>query len=140
GAVSVARMSSGRLPRRPDRSGRPRPAQSPPVCCEGRMADRAYLYSDDRPDAWDVPEEGYYDSRWTLPLAWFFFFRPEDVRLIDAGYGGSRWREVRLSAEKAPARERFERRRPLLMSVIGHRLGEDAVARFAATVGRRHGR
>ena len=35
------------------------------------MANRAYLYSDDRPDAWDTPGADYYDSRWTIPLAWF---------------------------------------------------------------------
>jgi hypothetical protein len=104
------------------------------------MADRAYLYSDDRPDAWDAPEGDYYDSRWTLPLAWFFFFRPGDVRLIDVDYGGSRWQEVRLSAEKDSALELFELRKPLLMSITDHRLGDDAVARFASTVGGRHGR
>jgi hypothetical protein len=104
------------------------------------MADRAYLYSDDRPDTWDAPEEDYYDSRWTLPLAWFFFFRSGDVRLIDVDYGNSRWQEVRLSAEKDSALALFELRKPLLMSIIGHRLGDDAVARFVATVGGRHGR
>ena len=104
------------------------------------MADRAYLYSDDRPDAWNAPEEGYYDSRWTLPLAWFFFFRPGDVRLIDVAYGDSRWQEVRLSAEKDSALELFVLRKPLLISIIGHRLGDHAVARFVSTVGGSHGR
>jgi hypothetical protein len=104
------------------------------------MADRAYLYSDDRPDARDAPEEGYHDSRWTLPLAWFFFFQPEDVRLIDVDYGGSRWQEVRVSAEKDFALELLELRKPLLMSIIGSRLSGDAVARFLSTVGRRPGR
>jgi hypothetical protein len=105
-----------------------------------RMVDRAYLDSDDRPDAWDAPDGGYYDSRWTLPLAWLFFFRPEDVRLIDVHYGGSRWQEVRMSAEKSSALERFERRKPLLMSIVGHRIGDDAVARFDSTNGGRRGR
>ncbi len=104
------------------------------------MADRAYLYSDDRPDAWDAPQEGYYDSRWTIPLAWFFFFEPWDVHLIDVDYGGSRWQEVRLSSEKDSALNLFERRRPLLMSIIGRRLSDDAVARFISTVGGRPGR
>ena len=104
------------------------------------MADRAYLYSDDRPDAWDAPEEGYYDSRWTIPLAWFFFFKPEDVRLIDVQYGGSQWQEVRLSAEKSSALDLFERRKPLLMSIVGHRISDDAVARFVSTIGGRRGR
>jgi hypothetical protein len=104
------------------------------------MADSAYLYSDDRPDAWDPPEEEYYDSRWTFPLAWFFFFRPEDVHLIEVHSDGSQWQEVRLSAEKGPALDLFERRKPLLMSMIGHRMDDDAVARFVSTVGERRGR
>lgn len=104
------------------------------------MADRAYLYSDDRPDAWDAPEEGYYDSRWTIPLAWFFFFGPGDVRLIEVVYGGARWEEVRLSAEKDPALEAFERRRPLLLSAIDGRLPDEAVEVFLSKVAGRFGR
>ena len=48
--------------------------------------------------------------------------------------------EVRLSAEKGSALDQFERRRPLLMSVIGHSISDDAVARFVSTVGGRQGR
>lgn len=100
------------------------------------MADSAYLYSDDRPDAWDEPDEGCFcDSRWTLPLAWFFFFEPEDVRLIDVESEGSQWQEVRLSAEKKSALELFELRKPLLMSMIDRRIQGDEVARFVTTVG-----
>jgi len=104
------------------------------------MADRAYLYSEDRPDAWNAPEEGYYDSRWTLPLAWFFFFKPGDIRLIDVVHGDSQWQEVRLSAEKDSALALFQLRKPLLMSIIGHRVSGDAVATFIATVNGRPGR
>lgn len=104
------------------------------------MADRAYLYSDDRPDAWKAPEDCYYDSRWTIPLAWFFFFKPEDVRLVDAHYEGSQWQEVRLSAAKLTALELFERRKALLMSIIGHRMGDEAITRFVSTVRGRRGR
>jgi hypothetical protein len=104
------------------------------------MADRAYLYSDDRPDAWSAPQEGYYDSRWTIPLAWFFFFEPGDVRLIEVDHGGANWQEVRLSAEKECALEVFERRKALLLSAIARRLGGDAVERFLSTVRGRPGR
>ena len=104
------------------------------------MADRAYLYADDRPDMWDAPEKGYYDSRWTVPLAWFFFFKPGDVRLIDIDYGGSQWQEVRLSAEKNTALDLFERRKPLLLSIIGRRISDDAVSRFILTIAGRPGR
>jgi hypothetical protein len=82
----------------------------------------------------------YYDSRWTLPLAWFFFFRPEDVRLIDVHYGGSQWQEVRLSAEKGSALEVFEHRKPLLMSIVGHGISGEAVTKFILTVDQRPGR
>jgi hypothetical protein len=101
------------------------------------MADRAFLYSAHRPDMWHAPDEGYYDSRWTLPLAWCFFFRPEDVHLSDVEYGVSLWQEVRLSAERDFALELFEVRKPLLMSIIGRRINSDAVARFTSTVGGR---
>ena len=99
------------------------------------MADRAYLYSDDRPDAWDAPESGCYDPRWTLPIAWLFFFRPEDVRLIDVQYGGSQWQEVRMSSETSTALELIERRKPLPMSIVGHRIVDDVVARCVSKVG-----
>lgn len=104
------------------------------------MADRAYLYSDDRPDAWSRPQDGYFDSRWTIPLAWFFFFEPGDVRLIDVDHGGAGWQEVRLSAVKDSALEVFERRKHLLISIIDRRLSDDAVEKFLMTVGGRPGR
>ena len=100
------------------------------------MANRAYLYSSDCPDAWKQPEEGYYDSRWTIPLAWFFLFRPGDVRLIDV----ASWKEVRLSAEKISALDVFRIRRPLLMSLIGHRISGEEVEQFIATIRERPGR
>ncbi len=104
------------------------------------MANRAYLFSDDRPDAWHRPEEAYYDSCWNIPLAWFFFFRPEDVRLVDVDCLGSRWQEVRFSAEKAGAIETFERRESILRAILDGRLGDDAIARFRSTVAERPGR
>jgi hypothetical protein len=106
------------------------------------VANRAYLFSNDRLDAWDEAREaeGYYDSRWTIPLAWFYFFRPEDVCLVDVHYGDSQWQQVKLGAEKDSALTLFQVREPLLMSVIGHRISCDAVAEFVATVGKRPGR
>ena len=120
--------------------GRAGPARSNPLIPPrgASHGGQAYLNSDDRPDAWDPPEEGYYDSRWTIPLA--SFFEPRDVRLIDVDYGGSRWQEVRLSAEKDSALKLFERHRPLLMSIIGRRLSDDAVVRFISTLRGRPGR
>jgi hypothetical protein len=103
------------------------------------MANRAYLYSADRPDKWDTPDEGYYDSRWTIPLAWFYFFGVEDVHLVDVRYGGSHWQEVKVSADKNSALALFEARTPLLLSIIGRRLSSDEVAKFMSAVGGRPG-
>ncbi len=99
------------------------------------MANRAYLYSDDRPDAWDQPDQGYYDSRGSIPLAWFYFFKPEDVRLINV----LQWQEVRFSAVKDSAVALFERRKPLLLSIVSDKLSGDAVARFINAVKGRPG-
>ena len=79
------------------------------------MANRAYLYTSDRPDNWERPQEDYYDSRWTIPLAWFFFYKPSDIRMVDVHSGGSHWQEVKFSAEKQTALARFAAREPLLM-------------------------
>lgn len=87
------------------------------------MANRAYLFVSDTEDhdAWfdarlsgRYPEDWYYDSRWCIPLAWFFFFRPEDVRLIPV----KGWEEVGLVSDKRMASERFGRREHLLMTLV----------------------
>jgi hypothetical protein len=104
------------------------------------MANRAYLYSSDRPDAWALPEEDYYDSRHTIPLAWFFFYRPDDIRMVDAYFGASHWQEVKFSAEKQTALALFTARQRLLMSVVGGRVSREKVARFVETVTNRPGR
>lgn len=101
------------------------------------MADMAYLYTDDRPDAWEEPEEGYCFSKWLIPLAWFFFFKPEDVRLIDVRSDDSIWQEVRITAEKGHAVELFEIRKPLLMSLIDDRIDGASVEAFVSTVSNR---
>ena len=54
------------------------------------MANRAYLFCSDcdtgDPLTWselDRNGQHYYDSYHNIPLAWFFFFKPDDVKLID---------------------------------------------------------
>lgn len=98
------------------------------------MANRAYLYSSDQPDAWERLDEDYYDSRWTIPLAWFFFYRPENIRMVEAHYGNSHWQEVKFSADKRDALVLFATREPLLMSLTEGKLSRDMVAEFAETV------
>jgi len=102
-----------------------------------RMANRAYLFSADRADAWKLPDEDYYDSRWTIPLAWFFFFRPENIQMV--GLGGSHWEECKLSGEKQTCLESFASRQPLLLSLIGDYPTREMIAKFAATVEDRPG-
>ena len=111
-----------------------------PASLSSPMANRAYLYPCDNSagrfhDAW--PED-YYDSRWNLPLAWFFFYRPADVHLIEHEDGGGR--EVLFSAEKDAALRLFAARRALLDAVLGGRLGGGALDALAAKQVARPGR
>lgn len=83
------------------------------------MANRAYLFvtDTDERDPFPIqqyPEEWYYDSRWCIPLAWFFFFRPDEVHLVPV----QGWEEVCLRAEKADAVKLFDRRITLLNSLV----------------------
>jgi hypothetical protein len=103
------------------------------------MANRAYLYSLDQLDHWKRPDRDYYDSRWSIPLAWFFFYRPSAIYMADIRFQGSTWQDVKLVADKDAAVELFKRRQPLLRSVIGGRLDAELVAAFAVTVGSRAG-
>src|SRR5687767_10478782 len=96
------RPAAAALTRRPPR-GRPSPAGPPPpprplISCLG-MANRAYLYPH-ATSAFERRKAGlpdrYYDSRHTIPVGWFFFFRARDVVLLDMGG----WQQVKLAAPK----------------------------------------
>ena len=109
------------------------------------MANRAYLFTSDRTDAgvWDFRQRGdaYYDSRWSIPVAWFFFFRASDVRLVAAGLDFSDpWQEVKFLTKKKPAIDLFAVRQPLLLSIIGSELKEYTITKFLETVSRRQGK
>jgi hypothetical protein len=91
------------------------------------MANRAYLYSANRLDVWDRPDTDYYDSRWGIPLAWFFFYHPADLRCVDVQFRESRWQENKFAADKVTAIELFIRRQPLLLSLIESRVEASAV-------------
>ena len=103
------------------------------------MANRAYLYLADRADAWECPEEEYCDSRWAIPLGWFFFYRPGDVRLVDVYHRGGHWQEVRLSAPKPAALARFAARAPLLVAAADGWVGPEALEGFGAAIGGQRG-
>ena len=46
------------------------------------MANRPYLFATDENDKaeWDYDSARYYDSRSSIPLAWFYFFTAADVK------------------------------------------------------------
>lgn len=95
------------------------------------MANEAYLYSADRPDAWEHPAEPYCYSRWVVPLGWFFFFRASDIAWVDATFDDTIWwKEARFSAEKDAAIRVFTDRRPSLSALIGGRIGDRDIDRF----------
>ena len=86
------------------------------------MANRAYLYTSAtvEPHVWEeLFQEPYYDSRHGIPLAWFFFFRAEDIRMVDVKSHGDEWQEVKFAAIKAGALDVFNLRLPLLREVTG---------------------
>src|SRR5829696_9195592 len=92
------------------------------------MANRAYLYPHPRPAferfEFGLPER-YYDSRHTIPLGWFFFFRAADVTLVETK---NPWPDVMVTAApKAAALDLFRARRPLLAPyLVGQPLLEAA--------------
>jgi hypothetical protein len=100
------------------------------------MANRAYLFSGDRddPEVWHRHNDIYYDSRWTVPLSWWFFFRVPDIRLVNIQYGESSWHEVKFVADKAKALAAFAERRELLSSLTKTPDGEEVITHFLDTV------
>lgn len=97
------------------------------------MANRAYLYAADSAALWhdQQPREmPCYDSRWTIPLAWWFLFSPTDVVLLDQG----RWQDILLQTQRAAALVRFRARRPLLDSLLAGRLDSRVIDHFEANL------
>jgi hypothetical protein len=95
------------------------------------MANRAYLFVSNREEGdprtrGEYPEDWYYNSRWCIPLAWFFFFDPRDVRLAPV----KDWHEVLFVASKPQALLRFDRRLSLLRSLVDASVDWDRVVFF----------
>ncbi|HEV2950005.1 MAG TPA: hypothetical protein VGX70_21690 [Gemmataceae bacterium] len=96
------------------------------------MANRAYLFPANLADVWDRPEGNYYDSRWVIPLAWFFFYRPGDIQMVDVQFRESKWQEIKFAADMVAAADLFSRRRPLLSSIIENQVDENEVTQLLA--------
>jgi hypothetical protein len=84
------------------------------------MANRAYLYSKNREEieGWEIPEENYYDSRWDIPMTWFFFFCERDLWLIENQYSGEGFESLKLVAEKKSAISLLQSRRVILDKIV----------------------
>jgi hypothetical protein len=54
-----------------------------------------------------------------LPVAWWFFFAPGDVRSVPVRSGESTWHELLLVSGLQEAATRFERRQELLLGCVG---------------------
>jgi hypothetical protein len=97
------------------------------------MANRAYLYPSEHATFAEWRKEPpYYDSRHSIPVGWFFFFRRSDVMLVDV----QDWQEVKLAAPKALALELFQARRPLLEPYLSGQLLQDAAAAIVGDLNR----
>ena len=114
------------------------------------MANRAYLFPTDDPNCWDPDRESgdsvYYDSRHTIPLAWWFLFNPEDVRTIEIGptkvgsitlKGHS---ELRLRCERQTALSRLADRHDALEQVVRGRVDKRVLKFFRAILDEWSGR
>ena len=107
------------------------------------MANRAYLFCSDcdpnDPLTWselDTNGQHYYDSRHNIPLSWFFFFRPDDVKLVDVYFASKHlkdvtyWQEPKFMADKRHALEVFKQNEALLAKIVGPGLHTQAFAKF----------
>jgi hypothetical protein len=90
------------------------------------MANRAYLcsanpfeYGEEQewPDP-RVPDTPYYDSRWVIPFAWFFFFVPGDLKMVRVREMQSEWQEVKCYADKQEALQVFAHRQRTLWRLL----------------------
>ena len=91
------------------------------------MANRAYLWSHDpfeygEEQEWPAPrvqeDIPYYDSRWVIPFAWFFFFVPSDLKMVQVRYRQSAWQEVKCYTDKQGALQVFARRQKTLWRLL----------------------
>jgi hypothetical protein len=100
------------------------------------MANRAYLFSSNSIDgnAWNRPESFYYDSRWTIPIGWFFLFLPDDILYLEVKYMDSSWNELKLATSKERAILNFKNRIHLLQALVGNRLRPDQFEAFINTI------
>jgi hypothetical protein len=104
------------------------------------MANRAYLFSSDRadynsPHLWTeyVNARRYYDSRWTVPFAWFFLYLDPDLKMVE--------QEPKFFAPRSEALANIRDKMPLLLEVAGPEFDSKAVMeRFVKTIGQWQGK
>jgi hypothetical protein len=102
------------------------------------MANRAYLFSFDEID--EIPDwrlsarAKYYDSRWSIPLAWFFFFQPGDVKMLQVKRRSESWEEPKLVTVRESALKTFASRQGALLAVADGRVTSGLLDRLANDV------
>ena len=102
------------------------------------MANRAYLFSSDRdgPGAWLQRHDIYYDSRWIIPVSWWFLFRAQNIRLVEVRYRESSWHVVKFVAGRDEALAAFAGRREVLSRLLGPADDGEMISRFLGDVRR----
>jgi hypothetical protein len=99
------------------------------------MANRAYLFTHSSLDFPRRHPEDYYDSRHSIPIAWFFFFDLTHIRL-DRVEG---WFELRCAAAKTDAISLYRSRRQLLQPFLVDDLLREWSERIVSDIARRAG-
>ena len=107
------------------------------------MANRAYLYASDSKDGdgWKLPDDSeYFDSRWTIPVSWWFLFGPNDIMLADIHFQGATSRSLRFAAERLTAIDRITARRQQLNALVRAHLDLRHIEYFIAVLSAWHSR
>ncbi len=101
------------------------------------MANRAYLYASDSRDGndWTLPDDSeYYDSRHTIPLAWWFLFGQNDIEFTDIHFQGSTWQSLRFVADRLAALDRVNKHRNALDNLARDHLDLRHIEYFIAVL------
>lgn len=101
------------------------------------MANRAFLFFSDSEEPRRFisdDETRYCDSRWNIPIAWWFLFSPESLVRMRREFKGAEWEEPYLVETWDNAKSNFRSRMPLLKKIIGGKLPEDKLSEFIGTL------
>lgn len=92
------------------------------------MANRAILYSTDKEKPEDLNRNDdiyYFDSRHSIPVAWFFFFREVSICSHDITFNQSSWKEIYLFSYKNDAITLYQSRISILIKLTNGLIKQD---------------